>query len=236
MSELEQDVHSPDLGEIVDLYQLDLTKLNGTIYYFTTSIEPGSGFLSFAGIVYNAVDIMVDGFEVSGRGSLPTPSFKIANISRALTGLVADYDDLVGAPVTRIQTLSKYLDDGDTPNPSAHFPPDVFVIAQKVVQDKLLLEFQLQAAIDVEGQKIPNRLVLRNYCKRAYRIWNPNNGAFDYSKAQCPYAGAGYFDRNGEPTTPDKDQCGKDRTGCMARYGDSPLPTWAFFGVGQFGA
>jgi lambda family phage minor tail protein L len=235
LSDLEQDVHEASFGEVVFLYQLDLTKIGDVVHYFTTSIDPAEGSLFFGGLEYSAVDILVDGFETSGRGTFPTPSFKIANITRALTGLVANGDDLVGCKLTRIRTLAKYLDNGISPNPHAHFPPDIFLVAQKVNSDKLQIEFQLQAAIDVEGQQLPNRKVLRNYCKRFYRAYNANNGTFDYTNAQCPYAGVACFDVYGQPTTPANDVCGKDQVGCKARFGSAPLPTWAFFGIGQFG-
>lgn len=235
MSELEQDVHQASFGEVVYLYQLDLTKIGDVVHYFTTSVEPGEGDLLFGGIAYKAVDILVDGFEVSGRGPFPTPNFKIANITRALTGFVANGDDLVGCRLIRIRTLSKYLDNGRTPNPAASYPPDIFFVAQKEAQDKLMLSFNTQAAIDVEGQQIPNRMVLRNFCKRTYRVYNVNNSTFDYTNAQCPYAGVNCFDRLGNPTTPDKDDCGKDKVGCDARFQEDPQPTWAFYGAGQFG-
>ncbi|MET4190680.1 MULTISPECIES: phage minor tail protein L [unclassified Bradyrhizobium] len=235
MSELEQDVHRAAFGEVVSLFTLDMTIIGQGKRYFTTSIDPEEGFLTFGGIEYAAVDILVDGFEVSSQGSLPTPTFKIANISRALTGFVANFDDLVGCTVTRLRTLSKYLDNGVTPNPSAHFPIDVFKIAQKVTQDPMLLEFSLQAAIDLEGQKLPRRNVQRNYCQRDYRVWVERNGTFDYTRAQCPYTGAASFDRFGVLTTPDKDFAAKDETCCRARFGNSPMPTWAFWGAGRFG-
>jgi lambda family phage minor tail protein L len=235
VSELEQDVHRAAFGEVINLFTLDMTIINQGLRYFTTSIEPGTGFLQYGGIQYAAVDIHVDGFETSGRGALPQPTLKIANVSRALTGFVANFDDLVGCTMIRVRTLAKYLDDGVSPNPNAHFPPDIYKVAQKVTQDPILIEFMLQAAIDLEGQKLPRRNVQRNYCQRDYRVYDARNGTFDYRKAQCPYAGAACFDRFGRPTTPDKDFASKDETCCKARFGSSPLPTWAFYGAGRFG-
>lgn len=236
MSNMEDKVHLASYGKEVTLYQLDLTKINEGILYFTTSVDPETTIVSFGGNAYIPVDIAIDGIEYSGKGALPQPTIRIANIHRQFTGLVANNDDLVGCQLVRIRTEATYLDNGATPNPHAHHPVDIFTIGQKTKQDKLSVEFMLQAAIDVEGQKIPNRQVLRNYCKRRYRRYDPQNGTFIYTNAQCPYTGSQSYDTNDNPTTPDKDHCSKLMTGCVARFGNDPLPSWAFPGAGRFGS
>lgn len=232
---ISEDVQGLTLGAGVDLFQLDLTDIGGDIYYFTTTIHPDGLPIVFNGIAYTAVDIYVDGFEMNGQGPFPQPTVRIANTTRILTSIVNDLDDLVGATVTRIQTFDKYLDDAPTADPSAHYPPEVYLIEQKTAQNKLYIEFKLASAIDVEGQKLPNRLIVRDYCPRIYRKYNVNNGAFDYTNATCPYDGAVYATKEGVITTIDNDKCGKRLADCLLRYGKAQaLPFHGFPGAGKF--
>ena len=70
-------------------------------------------------IVYSAVPIEADGFEVTTKGTLPRPSMKIANADGAITALLNAYNPL-RAEVRRIRTCKKFLD-------SANFPTLFFV-------------------------------------------------------------------------------------------------------------
>ena len=237
MSFIDEDSQRLAVGAIVELFALDLTALGGSVYYFTPTAKAGGVSPVFQGHTYTPVDIVADGFEVSGRGTLPTPTLRLANTNRALTAVVNTYHDLVGATVIRLRTLAKYLDGEPGADPNAHYQPDIFFIEQKTAHNKLLLEWKLAAAIDVEGQKLPRRTINRSFCQHIYRRVIPgvtvDEETFDYSKATCPYAGSAYFDRNDESTTVENDACSKYLTGCRLRFGSEPLPTYAFPGVGR---
>lgn len=233
---IEEDKAQLELGTIIELFQLDMTNLGqGVVYFVDTNTTDGS-VIQFGGIVYTPVDVMAEGFETNGQGPFPQPIFRVANTTRALTGLVNSLDDLIGARVTRTRTLSKYLDNQPTADPSAHFPPDVFVVEQKTAQNRLFIEFKLSSAIDVEGQTLPRRVIARDYCSFVYRKWDSANSSFDYTNATCPYTGTNYFDIAGNPSTAAKDNCRKRVVDCRNRFGrTSPLPTRAFPGAGRFG-
>jgi lambda family phage minor tail protein L len=235
MTAFHEDVQRLNLGEIVELFVLDLTPLGGTKYYFTpTTDTTNNNIVTFQGIDYVPVDIMAEGFETSGRGTLPTPTVRIANTTRAITGLLQTYGDMVGAKIVRLRTLSKYLDNQPTADPSAFFPPDIYFVEQKTGQTKLLVEFKLSAVIDLEGQKIPRRQVVRDYCSHTYRRFNPNNNLFDYSGVSCPYAAAETFDIDDkEVNNNSKDVCAKRLTSCQARFGRGWLPYRGFPGAGR---
>ena len=229
------DFQSLEVGEVIDLYTLDLGPLGGGQYTFTPSVDVEDGEVSFGGVKYTPVDMIVDGFEVTGRGVLPRPTLKITNVHRVITALVLKFDDLVGARITRIRTLGKYLDEGAEPDPTAHFPIDKWVIAQKSAMTKLYVEFTLSASIDVEGQKLPQRLVPHDYCKRRYRIYDQPKAEFRYENAQCPYTGNNYFKRDGTPTVHAyEDVCPKTLKGCTLRFGHDRLPGWFFPGAGRY--
>lgn len=240
---ISEDLQSLEVGEIIDLYTLDLSRLGGGQYHFTPSVDVGDGEVNYQGIAYTPIDLVINGFETTGRGVLPRPTLKVTNTHRVLVGMVQQFDDLVGATVIRIRTMGKYLDDGAEPDRTAHFPVDYWTISQKSAMTKLYIEFTLSAAIDVEGQKLPQRLILHNYCKRRYRRWDAEKQQFDYTDAQCPYTDSRYFDAQGNsfqgpnfnrlPTSPSQDRCGKDVKSCTLRFG-SRLPGWFFPGAGRF--
>jgi len=234
---LSEDHHSLSVGEIVELYKLDLQHIGGSEYFFTPTQRSDGGVITFQGITYVPIDIHAEGFETSSKGPFPQPTVRIANVSRAITGLVRTLDDLIGAKLTRIRTLGKYLDGQPAADPGAHYPPDVYFVEQKSAETKLFIEFKLTSAIDIEGQKLPRRRVVRNYCSHVYRKWNVANGSFDYVGVTCPYTGNLFYDINGNPAFGWDDKCGKRLSDCQKRFGRAGwLPSRAFPGAGRFGA
>lgn len=234
---IKEDSFSLSVGEIVELFTLDLSKIGGDTYYFTPTQRPDGQAIIYKGVAYIPLDVWAEGFETSSSGPFPQPTFRVANISRALTGIVRTLDDLIGAKVTRIRTLKKYLDDQPTADPSAHYPPDVYFVEQKTAETKLYIEFKLASAIDVEGQKLPRRQIVRNYCGHEYRRYNSATGTFDYSTATCPYAGPASYDANGNVVAASLDRCGKRLSDCTKRFGKATyLPTRAFPGAGRVGS
>ena len=234
---IEEDVQGLELGEYVEMYTLDLTPIGGDVYYFTpTNGENGVPPVQFGGITYVPVDIQAEGFEANGKGPFPEPVIRIGNTSRTLAALVNGMDDLVGAKITRLRTLAQYLDSGDSPDPTAHFPPDIYFVEQKTVQNKLVIEFKLSSVMDLEGQKLPRRLITRNYCPYIYRRYNEANGTFDYSKATCPYVGTLYFTDKDVATSAANDKCGKRLVSCEKRFAGVGVPFGGFPGAGRFGS
>lgn len=227
---LEMQVQRLEMDALVEMFQLDATGLGGDIYYFTASSNDYD-VVVFDGIEYTPVEIEASGFEWSGKGAWPTPHIKINNNNLVMTALVITYQDLLGAYLTRIRTFRQFLDDGDTPDPTQIFPLDIYRVERKVSQNKNFIEWELSAAVDQQGRMIPGRQVLRDACTHIYRSYV--NGAFDYTKASCPYTGTALFDVNDNSTLdPRKDICGKRLSSCKARFGQTAtLPTRAFPGV-----
>lgn len=101
-----------------------------------------------------------------------------------------DFDDLSGAKVTRIRTFSRHLDRGtwyaDAVNsvlfdqnypppsnydadPNAIISNEVYYIDRKSLEDKNTLEFELSTILDLQGVKIPLRIIAENACSWQYR-------------------------------------------------------------------
>ena len=109
---------------------------------------------------------------------------------------IRNFGDLIGAKVTRRKTYAKYLDrenfeppgvdengtplplspkdlqqlpDGYEPDPYAEMPPDVYFIERKITENKMILSYQLTSVLDLEGYKLPKRMIVSDKCMWQYR-------------------------------------------------------------------
>lgn len=253
MEEFEDAMRRELEGFVVDeqfeLFTVDATKIGGDIYRFAGKpvIDSNGDRVHpfFGGIEFVVLPMESKGWDWSAGGTLPQPTVRFllaredgdqSSIVSALMSLVEVYDDLLGATVTRVQTLRKFLDDGDDPNPQAHMGIEVYTIAQKTGQNDEMIEFKLQSALDLEDVQLPRRQVL-NYCQWTYRRALAD-GTFDYTNVSCPYVGNAFFDQSGNPvSSPQEDRCSRLlTTGCKRRYGaNAKLPFGGFPGAGKIG-
>jgi lambda family phage minor tail protein L len=227
---LANDVQSLNPGGIVELFVLDATVLGGSIYRFHSGTAQDMSDIVFDGNTYSAFPIDASGFELSTKGTLPRPSLRIANITGLIGALTRDLGDLVGAKVTRIRTLVKYLDavnfsDGNPlADPSQTFPEDVYYVNRKTSENRVHIEFELASAMDLHGTKVPRRQIIQNVCTWVYR------------STECTYSGGAVAKANDEATTDiNQDSCGKRLSSCKLRFGEtSILPYGGFPGAGLF--
>lgn len=222
-------------GEIISLYRLDTTLFGGQVYYFCSKADATNGNIFFGGLEYYPIEMEWRDQEISGRGQMPAPRIKIANTNDLTQSLVNAYGDMLGAPIQRVRTYKRFLDGESDADPTAYFGPDWFTLERKVSDLPTVVEWELAASFDQEGKKLPGRHVIRDTCPWRYRHWDANQGAFDYSKAQCPYTGDTYYDRSGnEVTNPAEDQCGRRLKDCELRFGEgNALPFGGFPGVAR---
>lgn len=112
-----QDVQKLEPTALVELYEIDITDLKDTngmpgkdILRFHAGTNDIAQEVVWQGNIYIPFPIIIDGFNTTGRGTIPTPSIKAANITSSLSSYLRHYGDLIGAKVTRKRTLIKYLD------------------------------------------------------------------------------------------------------------------------------
>ena len=194
---------------VSDLYVAAGYTMPGYIYTSPTS----SGFLNFSTTLYLADrsrasrtrfkifasggaggsndEILVDNFQVSqtwARGDLRTRS-----ISGTDGHTLTYYNNLVI----------------NTSDPEAFFEDDIYFIDRKVAENKILIEFELAPAWDVEGIKLPKREIIQNTC-----LWK-------YRGGECGYTGTQYYTKDDEPTSDaTKDYCAKKLTSCELRFAE----------------
>ena len=179
---------------------IDFTAESGeeNILRFHNNIKVMNSYITWQGNVYFPIPIEAQGFDISSRGTLPTPILRLTaqneegiGALKILRRTIDKYGDIVGAKVTRIRTFAKYLDsanfsdisqpnksqgsyassfpDGYEPDPYSEFPRDIFYVERKTNENKVNLEYELSALMDVEGIKLPRRVVLSQKCGFTYR-------------------------------------------------------------------
>ena len=165
---------------VIELYTLTLVSaLHGSTD--VTRFHSGVGMNSNASIIwqgntYDKFPIQAEGFEYSGRGSLPRPTITVSNILGTITALMATvnattpFNDLQGAKFVRIRTLSQFLDAANfpsnqnpfgTPDSTAELPQEIYFINRKIVENRDIVQFELVSALDLEGVRAPKRQVTR---------------------------------------------------------------------------
>lgn len=225
MQRLEQDA-------IVQMFEMDVTKFGGEIMRFATAAVDGQP-INFGGEQFLPFPIQAEGFEWNGQGTLPRPTLMMSAMDLAFLSLVMSADDLVGAPVRRLRTYRKHLDDGSDPDPEALFPVDHYVIERKASQNRRQIQFELSVQMDQEGRMIPARQVLRDSCTHRYRWWDGKQ--YRYEGVTCPYAGSGQWSESGASADRGSDRCGKRLADCKLRFGQfGELPFYGFPGVGRY--
>jgi lambda family phage minor tail protein L len=183
-----EEVHKLNPSPIIELFELDSTVIGGDdILYFHNGTNGGQyDLVSFKGQAYDALPIMLKGFESSNTGEPPRPTMTISNVGGWVSSLMLATKDMVGAKVIRRRTFAKFL-DGMSEAAEVEFPPDIFVIEQKVRENRVLVEFELGSGFDLDGVQFPLRQVMSTICSWQYRgdgcafageycVTNKNNG------------------------------------------------------------
>lgn len=226
---IESDVQKLDPGQMVVLFELDATAIGGDVLRWHSGVNSLGNDLVWNGETYSRFPVEASGFDRSGKGALPRPLLKVANVSGLIGALARANDDLMGAKLTRRRTFAKYLDAVNFPggvnpqaDPNCAFPDEVWFVDRKANENGVFLEFELSAAFDVRGVKLPRRQCIQNVCPWVYR------------SAECGYAGGPVADISDAPTSDaGSDQCGKRLDSCKLRFGTfSALPFGGMPGVG----
>ncbi len=225
------DISALDVGALVEMFELDLTPIATTapVEYFHAGTNDLRGTVVWQGIDYAPFPIEATGFQWEGKGQLPRPKITVANVTGLISGYIQQYQDMLGARVTRRRTLVKYLDAvnfsggvNPTADPTQAMPDEIYYIDRKAAETKEGVQFELAAAFDLANVELPLRQIIENVCPWLYR------------GAECGYAGGPVADINDVPTTdPTLDACGKRIVSCKLRWGaTSPLPYGGFPGAG----
>lgn len=210
-------------GAEVELWEVDLTPFGGDRYWFCNEVNELGQSITWQGQLYQAWPCEGQGFEWSGQGPSNRPKLVLANLTGLVTGLCEDYDDLVGAVVTRRMVEAKALDAVNFLNGNPHADPTRELMVARYLIERLTdlspdaAVFELALPSETDTLLIPARVALTNTCAWAYR------------GADCGYTGGPVADEKDQPTSDlTKDRCGKRLASCQLRWGSQPLPFGGF--------
>jgi len=184
---LQSDVQKGWHDAIVEMFDLDLSLITGDSndkFYFTNQLKPDDSKIQWKGNTYEPLPILATGYEKNTTGQIAQPSLTVANVLGTFASIIDPLDDLVGAKVTRRRTLGKYLDGEPDADSTQEFPIDIYYIERKTSENALSITWQLASIFDLEGLKLPRRVITQNYCQWRYR------------SSECGYTGAPVYDVN----------------------------------------
>lgn len=242
-----QDLLSLTPGNLITFYSLDLSgcyRKDGTqtqeFYRWCDGVNELGNDIVWQTNTYTRMPIQATGFDKLGDGSMPRPKLTVANIQGTVGALTREYGDLCGAKLTRQRTFVKYIDTinfaqgNEFADPTQYLDKEIWIVDRKANENSVFIEWELSTPFDLNNVKIPRRQTMQNCCTWRYRVYK--NGSFDYTNAgECGYTGTNYFDIYDNPTTQDKDQCGKRLSSCKKRFGEQAiLPFGGFPSVGLF--
>ena len=178
-SAIVSDLQNANPSSIIELFTLQLDNaLHGatTIYRFHAgSSLKDNGEIVWAGNSYQRFPIKAEGFEY-GKGQLPRPTLTVSNALGTITAILISVNTattgnaLTGATVTRIRTLARFIDAVNfpsnvnpygTPDATAEFPQEIFVIDRKVSENREFVQFELASVLDLAGIRAPKRQCTR---------------------------------------------------------------------------
>jgi len=164
---------------IIELFTLQLNNgLHGatTVYRFHSGSNlNANGEIVWAGNAYQRFPIEATGFAYQ-RGQIPRPKLVVSNALGTISAILLTVNgttagnDLTGATVTRIRTMARFLDAVNfpgnsnplgTPDPTAEFKRQIYVIDRKSTENREVVEFELAGAIDMAGVRAPKRQCTR---------------------------------------------------------------------------
>jgi lambda family phage minor tail protein L len=211
---------------LIELFALDLGKYGGPVLRWHSGTNELSGDVVWQGATYSRFPVEAAGFDRRTGGTLPRPNIKASNVLGTLAAQSRAYGEFLGCKLTRKRTFARYLDavnfstGNPTADPNQSFPDDIFYVDRKANENASFIEWELAAAFDVTGVKLPRRQVIQNCC------------AWIYRNSECGYTGGAVALEDGTATTVlANDKCGKRLTDCRLRFpAPSPLPFGGFPG------
>jgi len=210
------EIYKLESPSVVQLFELTGYN-NADIFRFTNELT-----CTWQGNVYQQIPCQVEGFEYTTSGTLPRPKITVSNIDYVVTQLIQDYNELIGAKLTRKRTLAKYLDGQPFADNTQQFNDDIWFVDRKVGENDESIQWELVSSLDLEGLRLPKRVVISNICG-----WLLSSG---YRGADCGYTGAPVATKNDVATSdPLLDKCGGRIASCKLRWGvNGELPIGSF--------
>jgi len=164
-----KDLQKQDPGsELIELFELELD--SSTTVYFHSGVEEDLSTVQFrddSGTLrtYTAIPLQAQGFKNDPSGTSARPTISFANVSNTFKNSITDYENLLGAKLTRRTTLEKYLNS----NPPVEFPRQIYIFDRIAAHTKTVISFECATPYDLQGITVPKRQVIANGCPWIYQ-------------------------------------------------------------------
>ena len=228
----DQNLSSSELPDLVYLFELDLTFISAG--GFLSTVQPRFYFYAAGGSLHQPITtsfirytqlelpevtfyplvMSIEGLSRDSNGKASRPKLKVTKLDPVVSAIVKAIDmsgkDFSGAGITY---NAKFYDTTSSVT-TATYNYDFFYISQKTSESRVMLEFELMSPFDVEHITLPKRTITKNTCIWRYKDpetcgWTPVSGK--------------YFSITDTPATESTDQCSKKLTGCVLRFGTTPI-------------
>lgn len=170
---------------IIELIEISEIANSEDTIRFHGGVNATNESIIFGGKEYFYIPYEGSDFSTRSDGQISRPTLRIINYSGFLSKYIIGKDDLIKAKVKRIRTFTRFLDEanfinytndktfwdelGVAPDPDATLRPDIWYVNQKIEENKFYVEFELSNALDLEGNTLPRRQIINNYCTWKYR-------------------------------------------------------------------
>jgi phage-related protein len=253
VSAVYDELYKLESDAIIELFHLQFTAatngLDDNLYFHAgTNGIPTS--IVFGGITYAAAPIEADGFEKTGKGILPRPTLRVANVNNAITSLMhraTNPIDPLMAKATRIKTMKKFIDavnffdqvytyqDGNTAVTQGN---DTLILAAHGTGDETArfpdevwyidrISSENQQAVEFE---LASKLELTNVLLPGRTV--VEHCPYRYRGPDCGYEGGPVATEADVATSnATEDRCGKKVTSCRLRFANTTLPFGGFPGA-----
>jgi len=193
---------------------------NTSVFYYHAGTNEVKGNIVFDSITYTAIPCEIEGFKRSTQGTLPRPTFSIANANSAISALLQITNSAgkklnpLKAKVVRVRTCKKFLDAANftsgsnaTADPTAIFEADDTWYIDRIASENLnVVSFELATKLDLTNVNLPRRSI-QEFCP------------FKYRGEACGYTGKRYFDVDDNSVTTEADDvCGHRYSSCYERF------------------
>jgi len=175
-----EEILSLEPTSLLELYVLyyDYQNDSQAVMYFHGGTNGLGRPIFFDGQEYLPIPVEGDSFQVLGDQRLPRPKMRISNAGLYVSSLLRKYNNLNGAKLIRRRTFVKFLDDENFPenknpwgsaDPNAKLLDEKFFVSRKILENKMLVEFELVSSLELENINIPSREISARYCNWVYR-------------------------------------------------------------------
>ena len=206
-SKIAKEILSLEPTTIIEFYKIYPDKINNPDFF--VSFHNGSvfgGSIWWQGQQYKPVPVQITNIESDNKGGINRPNIRFGNLygsnEQYFSDLLSQYDDFKNARIIRKRTFLRFIDNinfESNINPfggqdlSAEISADTYLVAQKVIENKTFVEFELTSPLDFELMTNSSRRIHAKYC-----YWNYRGDGCGYDgPPKATAKGEAFVDNNG---------------------------------------